>query len=245
MKHRVLCWLIIWMSQAQAKVNVYDYHDFWLWAGVKPQPVLAQAHSVYILQGQISPNADHLSIFVPQGIAIPQLKTASVWLSYRVETLDWTPEIFSQILSQLRRWEHAGNRVTGLQIDFDAKTQQLNQYGLFLTKLREKIPEKYQLSITGLMDWSVHASAEEINQLNGTVNEIVIQTYQGTRTIPNYLEYINQLNQLTVPFKIGLIQDGEWKEPEILRQHPMFKGYVVFLVNQKTLSLSLPMQKHQ
>lgn len=245
MTRHLFYWLIIMcMSQVQAKVNVTNYHDFWLWAGVKPQPVLAQANSVYILQGQISLK-DHRPVFVPQGIAIPKLKTPSVWISYRVETLNWTPDILSKILTQLHRWELAGNNITGLQIDFDASTLQLNRYGAFLTKLRKDIPAKYQISITGLMDWSMHTSAHELNQLSQVINEIVIQTYQGTKTIPTYLNYINKLTGLTVPFKIGLVQHGEWQEPEVLRQQPMFKGYVVFLVNEKHSSLPLPLQKHQ
>ena len=41
-------------SQAQARVDAEQYDAFWLWAGVNPQPVLATARTLYLLQGQIS-----------------------------------------------------------------------------------------------------------------------------------------------------------------------------------------------
>ncbi len=34
-----------------------------------------------------------------------------------------------------------------------------------------------------------------------------------------------------IPFKVGLIQNGRWREPAGLRAEPNFRGYVVFLVN--------------
>ena len=40
---------------AAGPVDAVDHDAFWLWAGVRPQPVLAQARTLYILQGQIDP----------------------------------------------------------------------------------------------------------------------------------------------------------------------------------------------
>ncbi len=42
---------------AHANVNATQYDEFWLWSAVRPQPVLAQAKTLYILQGQIRANA--------------------------------------------------------------------------------------------------------------------------------------------------------------------------------------------
>jgi hypothetical protein len=36
-----------------------------------------------------------------------------------------------------------------------------------------------------------------------------------------------------LPFKIGLVQGGEWQAPGYLQDSPWFRGYVVFLLNQK------------
>ncbi len=40
---------------AGATVDAAEHDSFWLWAGVAPPPVLAQARTLYILQGQIDP----------------------------------------------------------------------------------------------------------------------------------------------------------------------------------------------
>ena len=65
----------------------------------------------------------------------------------------------------------------------------------------------------------------------GIVDEIVIQTYQGRKTIPGYAAYLEQLDRLNVPYKLGLVQGGEWSAPRALALDPHFNGYVVFLVN--------------
>ena len=73
--------------------------------------------------------------------------------------------------------------------------------------------------------------SEQVNQLRGIVDEVVFQTYQGRRTIPNYAEYFPGVGHLTVPFKIGLVQGGTWNSPAELSRNPWFRGYVVFLLN--------------
>jgi len=39
--------------------------------------------------------------------------------------------------------------------------------------------------------------------------------------------------RLTLPFKVGLIQGGEWDAPASLSANPAFRGYVVFLQNRR------------
>ena len=60
---------------------------------------------------------------------------------------------------------------------------------------------------------------------------MVLQTYQGRRTIPGYQAYMARLGRLKVPFKIGLLEGGEWTAPADLAANPWFRGYVVFLKN--------------
>ncbi|CAM3210150.1 hypothetical protein SPAN111604_10580 [Sphingomonas antarctica] len=69
--------------------------------------------------------------------------------------------------------------------------------------------------------------------LGGSVDEIVIQTYQGRRTIPGYENYFRRISHLAIPFKIGLVQGGDWTEPSDLREQRAFRGYVVFLVDRR------------
>lgn len=213
-----------------AKVNAADHHAFWLWSAVRPQPVLAQAESLYVLQGQISEHRGHTQ-FIPQGIRTPRLRQSRIWLAYRVETLAWPNTILATITQQIQRWQKQGNTIVGIQIDFDARTLQMQEYVTFLQALRQQLPKHYALSITGLLDWSNHSSPEVVNQLSGIIDEVVVQTYQGRQTIKNYTDYLPRLVKLHMPFKVGLVQNGEWQAPDYLSRSPFFQGYVVFLLN--------------
>lgn len=210
------------------RVDVQQYEAFWLWAGVEPQPVLDKAKSVYILEGEI--RADGAPKLVSLRPATPAIKHADIWMVVRVETLEWDESTHQQILGSLDRWQRQ-NRLTGIQIDFDADTKGLADYARFLRELRRRIPRKYKLSITGLLDWSANGDPAGLQALAGTVDEIVLQTYQGRSTIPGYQAYFKGLERLTIPFRIGLVQGGDWVAPNFLAHNRNFKGYVVFLVN--------------
>lgn len=232
----LFCLLMLQATQpvAAAIVDASQYDAFWLWSGVRPQPVLAQARSLYILQGQISQQRyshDPTARFIAQGPAVPKGKQGEIWLSYRAQTLAWNPQVYASLLAQLQRWQRGGNALHGIQIDFDARTRHLDEYLVFLRDLRQRLPKEYRLSITGLLDWSAHADPLVLNQLRGVVDEIVIQTYQGRQTIANYPAYLPQVSRLQLPFKIGLLQHGEWQAPAYLADSPWFRGYVVFLQN--------------
>ena len=215
----------------QAAVNAAEHRAFWLWSAVRPQPVLAKAESLYILQGQISERLGQTR-FIPQGISTPRLRHGKVWLTYRVETLVWPEPVFRTIEQQINRWKKQGNPIVGIQIDFDARTLRMQQYVSFLHTLRQQLPAQYALSITGLLDWSNHSSPDVVNQLSDVVDEVVVQTYQGKQTIKNYAAYLPRLAQLRIPFKVGLVQHGEWQAPDYLETAPFFRGYVVFLLNE-------------
>jgi len=107
----------------------------------------------------------------------------------------------------------------------------LDDYAAFLRDLRRRLPPEFRLGITGLLDWSSNADPDAINALAHVVDEVVVQTYQGRRTIPDYGRYLPRVGRLTMPFKIGLIQGGEWQTPRYLSANPAFRGYVVFLQN--------------
>jgi hypothetical protein len=121
--------------------------------------------------------------------------------------------------------------VEGLQIDFDARTRGLGRYAGFLRALRRELPERYRLSITGLMDWSANGDPAALASLAGVVDEVVVQTYQGRATIAGYDAWFARMRGFRLPFKVGLVQGGHWREPPGLTAEPNFRGYVVFLVN--------------
>ncbi|QVN23379.1 DUF3142 domain-containing protein [Burkholderia pyrrocinia] len=215
-------------------VDAARYDAFWLWAGVKPQPVLHDARAVYVLQGQIeaSPQDDAQVRFIAQRASLPPLPRADVWLVYRAHTLRWTPRVERIMLAQLSRWRASGRAIAGIQIDFDARTRHLQDYLEFLRNLRERLPGDCRLSITGLLDWSSRIDADQVNQLKRIIDEVVVQTYQGRRTIADYDTYLPRVGRLQLPFRIGLIQGGEWDPPRYLAGNPWFRGYVVFLRNE-------------
>ncbi|HVO04453.1 MAG TPA: DUF3142 domain-containing protein [Candidatus Cybelea sp.] len=206
-----------------------NYDSFFLWAGVKPQPVLQAARSIYLLESEVV--ASTPVRLVAQRPAIPQVRDAEVWMVVRVQTLAWTPAIYDRVLASLARWRNAGNSVVGVQIDFDAGTRHLENYAAFLADLRQRLPADCRLGITGLLDWSSHGDPAGLKALAGVVDEVVLQIYQGRHVIPGYEAYLASLDRVGLPFRIGLIQGGDWERPETLAANPWFQGYVVFLVN--------------
>jgi hypothetical protein len=205
------------------------YDSFWLWAGVRPQPVLGRARALYLLDGEI--RALEPGRYAALRPGVPRLSGKAVWLVVRTDTLDWPDNAVGALAARLDRWAAAGNRVEGLQVDFDARSRGLARYFGFLREVRLGLPERYRLSITGLMDWSANADPAALAGLRGVVDEVVVQTYQGRSTIPGYEAWFDRMRGLPLPFKVGLVQGGEWREPAGLAKEPNFRGYVVFLVN--------------
>ncbi|OJB11745.1 hypothetical protein BGV52_06585 [Burkholderia ubonensis] len=232
---RILCTALLLCPRIAlaGTVDPAQYDAFWLWAGVKPQAVVRDARTVYVLQGQIeaSPQDDAQVRFIAQGVALPPAPNARIWLVYRAHTLRWTPRVTQIMLAQLARWRASGRKIAGIQIDFDARTRHLQDYLAFLRTLRETLPADCRLSITGLLDWSSRIDTDQVNQLRAIVDEVVVQTYQGRSTIPTYAAYLPRVARLQLPFRIGVIEGGEWDAPPYLAANPWFRGYVVFLRN--------------
>ncbi len=210
--------------------NVADYDAFWLWAGVKPQAILAQARSLYLLQGEVT--LGDPPRLIAQRPALPKVDHAEVWMVVRVQTLVWPEPVYSQVLAALARWRASGNDVVGVQIDFDAATHHLQDYATFLADLKKRLPPHTRLGVTGLLDWSSHGDPSGLDALSGVVDEVVLQIYQGRHVIPGYEGYLAGLDRLRLPFRIGLLQGGDWSPPPSLQSHPWFRGYVVFLLNE-------------
>ena len=216
------------MSGRGGPVRAADYDAFWLWAGVPPSPALARARRVYLLHGQVT--AHEPVRLQAQRPATPRLLGPEVWMVVRVETLRWPPAVYAQVSAALARWAQAGMRLQGLQIDFDARTRHLGEYAGFLADLRRRLPRGLQLGVTGLLDWSANGDTAGLNALASVVDEVVLQIYQGRRVIPGYATYLTSLGRLRTPFRIGLLEGGEWRAPGTLK-FPAFRGYVVFLIS--------------
>lgn len=224
-------------ERAPKPVDPRDHDAFFLWAGVRPPAVLARARTIYILSGEV--RVDDPARLVPLRPQAPRVAHAEVWLTVRAERLDWGEGVYRQIRRDLDRWQAAGSRVVGLQIDFDARTRGLDRYAAFLIDLRRRLPGRYRLSITGLLDWSAGGDPAALASLRGVVDEVVIQTYQGRRTIPGYERYMASLARLPLPYRIALVEHGEWREPPGLTRDAEFQGYVVFLLPESNFALGM------
>ncbi len=213
-------------SGPAARVRAEDHDSFFLWAGVRPQPATIRAKELYILGGEV--RRESPAVLEPMRAGVPRLPGKRVWLVVRAARLDWGEGVWRAVERDLRRWD-----AYGLQLDFDAATPGLADYAAFLRQLRQRLPAQYRLSATGLMDWSANADPAALARLQGVVDEVVVQSYQGTATIPGYERYLARLARVPVPHKVALVQGGAWREPPALRADPLFRGYVVFLVNPR------------
>jgi hypothetical protein len=214
----------------EERVVAREHRAFFLWPGVSPPEWLKQAREVYLLAGEVRHRRG--TPFVPLR-ATPRVAGPALWLVVRVERLDWEEIIYHQVLHALTLWEAAGNRIEGLQIDFDSATRGLDRYAAFLAALRQRLPPRWRLSITGLMDWSAGGDPGALQQVAGSIDDLVIQTYQGRHTIPGYERYIEGLRKLAMPYRLGLVEGGSWREPSTLANDPNFHGYVVFLLSTR------------
>jgi hypothetical protein len=210
------------------RVDPADYNAFYLWAGVRPVPELARAQTLYLLAGEVRrEDPDALVLLRPEP---PRLPDQDVWLVVRAARLDSGEGTHQTIARTMAQWRARGTRLVGLQVDFDATTPGLGDYAGFLKALRQRLPNDYRLSVTGLMDWSANADPAHLAALQGTVDEVVVQSYQARTTIPGYAAYLDKLARVPVPHKVALIEHGEWREPPALKRDPLFRGYVVFLL---------------
>ncbi|WP_292940398.1 DUF3142 domain-containing protein [Novosphingobium sp.] len=215
-------------AESPQPVDPANYDQFFLWAGVPPPPAVARARELYILGGEIRRGGPARLVDMRAGV--PHVRSAKVWLTVRTERLDWDTRVWNGVHAMLARWRTAGNRLEGLQIDFDAATSGLTHYRAFLEQVRRELPPGTRLSITGLLDWSANGDPAELARLAGLVDEVVIQTYQGRTTIPGYAAWFRHIDTLPLRHKIALVEGGEWTPPAALARDRRFAGYVVFLL---------------
>ncbi len=228
----LLAMVVASVAHGEERVRASDYDAFWLWAGVKARPEVDAAKTVYLLQGEIGREGrDGVVRIKAQGGGGPGPHAATLWLVYRVRSLDWPPEVVAEINRRLALWRAAPGPVAGVEIDFDASTRHLGDYAEFLRALRAQLPDGCKLGVTGLMDWASQASPEDLNKLGDVVDEIVFQTYRGWDTVNDIDAYLARVGRVHVPFKLGLAESAAWSAPAALADNPEFRGYVVFLHN--------------
>jgi hypothetical protein len=214
-------------APARPGVDAAAYDAFYLWPGVHPSPRL-HPNTLYLLDGEVRRGGAARLQTLRMGV--PHLPGTALWLVVRTDRLDWDAATYAAVLAELNAWQGHGNRLVGLQIDFDAATRGLDGYARFLRGLRARLPRTMRLSVTGLMDWSAHGDPQALAALSGVLDEVVIQTYQGRVTIPGYADYFARMAHFPIPFRVALVEGGSWQAPPMLAHAPGFRGYVVFLL---------------
>jgi hypothetical protein len=126
--------------QAEERVDPRAYQAFFLWPGISAPPWLRAATEVYLLAGEVR-HGSNARFHVLR--ATPEVLGPRLWLVVRVERLDWAETITRDVFHTLAVWETAGNRLEGLQIDFDAATRGLAYYAAFLSDLRQRLPRRW------------------------------------------------------------------------------------------------------
>lgn len=203
--------------------------DQWLWAGHSIDPTTVSEQTLYIFQGHVRAAGPSITV-ERQGLFPHQTNARGVWLVYRLATLQSPDAFASHAVSQLRRWETAGNSVAGLQLDFDAPTAKLKVYQSYVHDVRAALPPAYQLGVTGLLDWAANADPAALAALGRDADEVVFQMYRGTRPVKDLDQYVAAIAKLSVPFRIGLLasmREGFAELTEV-RANPRFRGVVIF-----------------
>ncbi len=213
-----------------SRVAARDYDAFYLWPGVHPPPE-TRPGLLYLLDGEVRRDGPPCLIILRPGT--PHLPGRRLWLVVRLDRLDWDEALWRTLLGEMARWQAAGNDLQGLQLDFDAATHGIDRYAQFLAEARRRLPRRWQLSITGLMDWSAHGDPAALTRLAGVIDEVVVQTYQGRDTIPGYDTYFRGIARLPIPFRVALAEGGRWQAPSGLGANPRFRGYVVFMIPKR------------
>jgi hypothetical protein len=211
--------------------------DYWAWhPNVHLARVLPDAGKLYLLEGELLQRGG-LIRFQRRGFPPSSASTHPVVMVYRLEVMQWPDSLQRQIRQDIDAFIARGSPVWGIQLDFDAATGKLGSYGALLRQVRASLPSQYGLSVTGLMDWASQGNLEDLNALARVASEVVFQTYQGMRPIKDQRRYLQRLSQreLTVPFKIGLIEHGNYDADalEAVRRHPCYRGTVVFLLPER------------
>ena len=223
--------LSVLAGETAGRVDARHYHAFWLWSGVHLPPALPNVQDVYLHQGEVLVRQGR-AVLVPAGLPVTRLRIPRLWITLRLETIDISDALIDGMIRQVSRWRRAGNQVVGLQIDFDAATRRLSDYGDFLQRVRARLPAGMALGVTGLLDWAQTGSVAQLNRL--PVDELVVQTYQGRTTVAGYDRYLSALSGLQIPFRVGIVQGGEWSDAaeKALSTSPWFTGMVVFVVKK-------------
>lgn len=210
--------------------NINYSTSYWVWAGITSKDAPPDSE-LYIYQGLITNDINNGTIYARHGLYPHPLKSKKLYLVYRLEgNLPDAQEVVKIFQNSVARWQVHSINPTGLQLDFDSPTSKLLIYSNFLKKIRDNLPASYDLSITGLGDWSIRGNKKVMESISAVTDEIVFQLYQGYYPLRDIEDYIRKLRKYPLPFRVGLL--SHYKNEQylaILEKNVNFKGVIYFI----------------
>lgn len=213
-------------------------HHHWLWAGLLPNElpptVLSRAlpTRLYIYQGNIERANNHY-FFVSKGIQPSPLPTGinSIVLVLRMHHLP-TPDSLIDVYQQRKaHWAEHSVSVVGLQLDYDSPSAKLSAYARHLRAVREKLHAVHpnaEFSITGLGSWMVDTDSETLTSLHSSVDFVAYQLYRHRTPIKHLGRYLTKLENLSHPFRTGLLSQQTLPENTKLATNGYWLGHLYF-----------------
>jgi hypothetical protein len=203
--------------------------SYWIWAGVAV-PAYSRGKNLYMYQGAFRRNRHGIE-YARKGLYPHRLHANEVHLVFRLESLDSSESFKNTILMLISHWEQKKTTIRGIQLDFDSPTGKLDRYSVFLKEVRNWLPSRYRLTITGLGDWLLLGQPKLLQALLACVDEIVFQLYSGRQYVPGLERYIAELQRLDIPFKVGLLSNRSQNKTieNAIRRNPHYRGSICFI----------------
>jgi len=206
---------------------------YWLWAGHKIKSHHANT-ILYLHQGFVRSVRNNSRAFYRRGFSPHKTPARALFIVIRMEKLLQDKQYVLALVRLIKQWEKHGNKVEGLQLDFDSATAKLLTYSRYLQFVHRILPKEYKLSITGLGDWLSNGKRQHLVAINSAVDEVVFQLYQHKTADSNILPYLSKLQLNGLAFKLGLVQRGQYNKNDLLKlkRLPNYKGTVIFTIKE-------------
>lgn len=229
MSCRSITFTVLFLCSQLFYSNSYASDEsYWLWSG-KTAVGLPENSTLYIHQGTLERGKDGKPPTLrKQGLGSINLSSHPIYIVYRIENLLYPNEIANLFKDDCHRWEKKGNKIIGLQIDFDSPSKKLDSYIDFLSNLKKMIPDTYLLAVTGLADWASSSPQAALRRLSHEVNEITFQLYEGSNEIPYIDSYVNSITRLEIPFKIGIMENQRYILEKYHFDAKFYRGSIIF-----------------
>jgi hypothetical protein len=193
---------------------------FWVWAGGAINAIAPNTLPLDVLYVQVGRVDSYFknSGSWPWQTNIPPAK--EFWAVWRYDPPARPADSQINIMADdfiKRRAEAAGRgqKLIGLQLDYDCPTDDLAEYGSFIEKLNKALPQGTKVSITALLDW--FRSGAKIRNVLSHTSEFVPQFYDVAHSgdvMRSIAEPINAahwgpiFNSFGIPYRIGITVFG-------------------------------------